>query len=246
MQAEALRDLTDGGGLARAVDTDDQQDAGGGGQGQGLRLPDHVGHDLAEGGHDLVLLLETAVLDAGAKFLHDLLGGGKAHVGRNQDFFQLLQKILIHLGEGLQEVVYRGKDGVTGLGQARLQTAPEGLLGGGLLDFLLGGGLGRLFGDRLFHGDLLYGFLNGSLLGGLLDHRLFHGGLLYDFLYGSLLGGLLNLGLCGHLGLGDLLTVQKGGLSGFGGGFLFGSQALLLGKYLLSGSVILFLSKQFS
>ena len=111
--------LADGGGLAHAVDADEQGHRRGGVQPQ-LRLPhlEHVGEHLAQARPRPLHVLDLLRLHPAAQLLHGLHGGVHPHVAQNQRLFQLVVEVVVQLsGEELVEGV---SDVLLGAGQPRL------------------------------------------------------------------------------------------------------------------------------
>ena len=137
--AEARRELADGGGLARAVHADDQNDERLGGRVDHQRLRDRAEHLLDLRGEDRLhfgvadLLVVASFADRG----RDARGGIDAEVGADQQFLQFLD------GRGVKlalryEVGDRAADRGRGTLQAAGEALPPALLCSGLgVSFML-------------------------------------------------------------------------------------------------------------
>ena len=79
------------------------------------------GKDLTESVHHLILFLQSARLHVVTQTLHNFLGGVHTHVGHNEKLLQLLQKILVHLDEGLQHLVDLSEDRILRFRKPRFQ-----------------------------------------------------------------------------------------------------------------------------
>ena len=97
--------LADGGGLAHAVDADEQHDAGRGGDVElrGSHVQQLHQHP-PQGRADLLLVLELLPPHGLPQPLHGLRGGLHPQVRQNQRLLQLLEKGLVRLGEGGEEI----------------------------------------------------------------------------------------------------------------------------------------------
>ena len=106
--------LCDAGGLAHAVDANDEDDGGMAVQRHfGLRA--HlVGDDVAQSVSRLFAGLEALFLHAVAEGVHQLHGDVAAHVGEDELFFQLIVEVVVDLaaGEGVQDVAPKARAGL--------------------------------------------------------------------------------------------------------------------------------------
>jgi hypothetical protein len=175
-----VADLADGGGLAHAVDPDEQPDVGL----AGLDAQRAVGDRQAllevglEGVDQLLGRGDALGLDLGPQLVEEGGGGGDADVGPDQGLLQLLPGLLVDLGAGPHRAEVAGQQAPglaqavaeAGLGRRRRRLAGLGGLdrlglGAGQHGLGLGHHLGRLAGQLLLGGDRRALGL-GRLLGG--------------------------------------------------------------------------------
>ena len=116
-----LGDLADGGGLAHAVDSDDQDHAGMGGQVQvGVSHADHAGEDHPQGRLGLVRPGDVLIPYRLAELLRGLGRGLHTHVRQDQALLQLVIEVLVQLRILGEQVVPALAEGIPGLGEALL------------------------------------------------------------------------------------------------------------------------------
>ena len=97
--------FADGGRLADAVDADDQDNAGLGGEVERLAARKHLGDNLLERPLDGGRVANPFLLDLFAQLFTDARRGHCPDVGHNQAFFQLVEKVLVNFGEGIEQRV---------------------------------------------------------------------------------------------------------------------------------------------
>ena len=99
--AQLVRELADGGGLADAVDADDEDDRRLRVEPQaGVADVQHVGEDGAQGDLGLVDGLDVLLADGLAQAVHDGLGGVHAEVGDDEALFQIVVEVVVQLAGG--------------------------------------------------------------------------------------------------------------------------------------------------
>ena len=101
------RQLADGSGLADAVDADDQNDRRLARNVERLVVEHIVGQHLAQQVAQLGRCRGLAQLGAFFHLGDDLRGGRRAHVGKNERFFQLLEKVGVDFDERREYAVER-------------------------------------------------------------------------------------------------------------------------------------------
>ena len=97
--------FADGGRLADAVDADDQDNAGLGGEVERLVARKHLGDDLLERPLDGSRVAQAFFLYLFAQVFTDARRGHRPDVGHNQAFFQLVEKVLVNFGEGIEQCI---------------------------------------------------------------------------------------------------------------------------------------------
>ena len=118
LSLQAGGQLADGGGLAHPIDADDQDD-GGLGAGVEFIVPlEHFRNNGLQLPHDEAGVGDALFLDLLPQLVADVLGGIHAHVPHDQQLFQLLEKLLVNLGEGVHHLRDLPADIVPGLFQA--------------------------------------------------------------------------------------------------------------------------------
>jgi hypothetical protein len=138
-----LRQLADGGGLARTVDTDDQDH-----ERLVLRRDDQRLFDRAQQGSQFFLQGLVQGIGIGQLLARDFLGqaldddGGRldAHVGRQQAGLDLVEEIVVDGLFAKEQTGHALANAGAGLGQALLEAREEARLG---VFHRLGDGLGR-------------------------------------------------------------------------------------------------------
>ena len=113
--------FADGGGLADAVDADNQQHGRLCTELQRFALADHVRHDLAQCRLHLLAVGHALALDAVAQLFEDFLGGADADIRANQQFLQLVKQFFIHLDKALEQIVHLRDEGVLRFGEPFFQ-----------------------------------------------------------------------------------------------------------------------------
>ena len=113
--------LADGGSLAHAVDADDQDHAGPGGQVQFRRTyVQHLRQDVLQGVLGLLGGFQVVLPNPLAEPLHGLAGGLHPQVRQDEALLQLVVKIVVQLGKAGKHLPQRIAQGVPGLGETRL------------------------------------------------------------------------------------------------------------------------------
>ena len=121
LSGQLLCDLADGSGLAHAVDADDQNHAGVGGQLQ-LRVSHgkHVHENFLQRFPRFLRGFQVLLPDCSAQPLHSLDGGVHAQVRQNQTFLQLIVKIVVNFGKAGKHTAQGAAERFPGLGQSGL------------------------------------------------------------------------------------------------------------------------------
>ena len=97
--------FADGGGLAHAVDPDEEDHRGAGGEVQALVSHcQHVLEHPAQTVPHLLLVLELLALHPALELLHRLEGGVHTHVGQDEGLLQLIVKVVVDGGEARKDV----------------------------------------------------------------------------------------------------------------------------------------------
>ena len=103
---KSVGDLTDRGGLARAVDTDNEDYRRSCGEIKLSALSDHLCEYRLERVDDLILFLKSARLYVVAQSLHYFLSRADTDVRHYKKLLKLVKKILVYLDERLEHLVY--------------------------------------------------------------------------------------------------------------------------------------------
>ena len=121
LRGQLLCDLADGGGLAHAVDADDQNHAGVGGQIQ-LRVPHgkHIHQNFLQRFPGFLRGFQVLLPDGLAQPPHSLYGGVHTQVCQNQAFLQLIVKIVVNFGKAGEHAAQSAAERFPGLGQSGL------------------------------------------------------------------------------------------------------------------------------
>ena len=113
--------LADGRGLAHAVDADDQNHTGMGGQIQ-LRVPHgkHIHQNFLQRFPRFLRGFQVLLPDGLAQPSHSLDGGVHTQVCQNQAFLQLIVKIVVNFGKAGKHTAQGAAERLPGLGQSGL------------------------------------------------------------------------------------------------------------------------------
>ena len=115
---QLLGDLANGGGLADAVNADDQHHAGGGGQVQGgVAHVQHLHQDVFQRLTGFFRGGQVLAADGLAQSFHSLDGGVDAQIRQDQALFQLVVKVVVDLSKTGEDAAQGVGQCVTGLGQ---------------------------------------------------------------------------------------------------------------------------------
>ena len=110
--------LADGGGLADAVDADDQYDRRLCAELQGrIANPQHIDQNLFQRRMDLLAAAQLFFLYPLAQQLHSLAGGLHAHIRQDHALLEFLIKLLVGAGEAVKEATQGGCHGTAGFFQ---------------------------------------------------------------------------------------------------------------------------------
>ena len=114
---QLMAQLADGGSLSGTVDADDNHNGGLGGILQRLILAQHLGDDLLNHAHNQAWIGHATLFHPFPQRLADLHGGLRSEVAHDHGLFQLIEQVVVDLGERVDHLLHPSNHGILGFPQ---------------------------------------------------------------------------------------------------------------------------------